>query len=181
MRWVQSKSKLNYDRQLAGQSVLVSGTHLRPATNFSHSLFDYFLDNLEFVDVGLPLWREVGVCTFHFLPGIASAAFLRYEYHGIHKQSLLSLLLRLPQTGGPGSCIYFLQEQRSPVIPPGIGLWVQEMWTELNLRRNHKTFRCCTPKGLVSSELPSVRELFYEDTIVSLQQRQRTRYKQINR
>jgi hypothetical protein len=27
----------------------------------------------------------------------------------------------LPQTGGPGSRIYFPQEQVSPVIPPGIG------------------------------------------------------------
>jgi hypothetical protein len=26
-------------------------------------------------------------------------------------------ILRLPQPGGPGSCIYFLQEQDSPIIP----------------------------------------------------------------
>jgi hypothetical protein len=32
------KLKLIYDRQSVGQSVLVSGTHLRPATNFSFSL-----------------------------------------------------------------------------------------------------------------------------------------------
>jgi hypothetical protein len=36
------RSKLYYDRQSVGQSVLVSGTHLGPATNFSHFLFDYF-------------------------------------------------------------------------------------------------------------------------------------------
>jgi hypothetical protein len=29
----------------------------------------------------------------------------------------LSLFLRLPQPGGPGSCIYFTQEQSSTVIP----------------------------------------------------------------
>jgi hypothetical protein len=42
---VKSKSKLlvYYDQQSVGQSVLVSGTHLGPATNFSHSLFDYFV------------------------------------------------------------------------------------------------------------------------------------------
>jgi hypothetical protein len=34
----------------------------------------------------------------------------------------LSLFLRLPQPGGPGSCIYFPQEQGSQVILPGIGL-----------------------------------------------------------
>jgi hypothetical protein len=32
------KSKLHYDRQSVGQSVLVSGAHLGPATNFSFSL-----------------------------------------------------------------------------------------------------------------------------------------------
>jgi hypothetical protein len=37
-----SKSKLYYDRQSVGQSVLISGTHLGLATNFSHSLFHYF-------------------------------------------------------------------------------------------------------------------------------------------
>jgi hypothetical protein len=37
-----SKSKLYYDRRSVGQSVLVSGTHLGPATNFSPSLFNYF-------------------------------------------------------------------------------------------------------------------------------------------
>jgi hypothetical protein len=39
---VKSKSKLYYTRQSVDQSVLVLGTHLGPATNFSHSLFDYF-------------------------------------------------------------------------------------------------------------------------------------------
>jgi hypothetical protein len=33
----------------------------------------------------------------------------------------LSLFLRLPQPGGPGFHIYFLQEQGSPIIPTGIG------------------------------------------------------------
>jgi hypothetical protein len=57
------------------------------------------------------------VCTFQFLPGITSAAFLRSESHGTHGHILLSLFLRLPQPGGPGSCIYFPQEQGNPVIP----------------------------------------------------------------
>jgi hypothetical protein len=35
---VYSKSKSHYDRQLVGQSVLVSGANLGPATNFSVSL-----------------------------------------------------------------------------------------------------------------------------------------------
>jgi hypothetical protein len=42
------KLKLNYDRQSVGQSVLVSGTNLGPATNFSFSL-KFPLDSCGFV------------------------------------------------------------------------------------------------------------------------------------
>jgi hypothetical protein len=42
------KLKLNYDRQSIGQFVLVSGTHLGPATNFSFSL-KFLLDSCGFV------------------------------------------------------------------------------------------------------------------------------------
>jgi hypothetical protein len=52
-----AKSKLYYGRRSVGQSVLVSGRHLGPATNFFPSLF---IDSHGFVDVGRPLWREVG-------------------------------------------------------------------------------------------------------------------------
>jgi hypothetical protein len=41
------KLKLIYDRQSVGQPVLVSGTHLGPATNFSFSL-KYPLDSSGF-------------------------------------------------------------------------------------------------------------------------------------
>jgi hypothetical protein len=50
-----SKSQLYYGRQSVGQSVLVSGTHLGPATSFRHSLFDFFVESFRFVDVGRPL------------------------------------------------------------------------------------------------------------------------------
>jgi hypothetical protein len=56
------------------------------------------------------------VCTFQLLPGIASAAFLRSESHGTHKHILLSLFLGFPQPGGPGSCIYFPQDQLRIVL-----------------------------------------------------------------
>jgi hypothetical protein len=75
-----------------------------------------FLDSFGFVDVGRPLRREVG-SGFQFLPGITSAAFLRSESHRTHEHILLPLFLRLPQPGGPRSCIYFPQEQGGPVIP----------------------------------------------------------------
>jgi hypothetical protein len=44
----KSKSKSHYDRHSVGQSVLVSGTHLWPATNSSFSL-NFFLDSCGFV------------------------------------------------------------------------------------------------------------------------------------
>jgi hypothetical protein len=45
------------------------------------------------------------------------AGHLRPESHWTHEHILLSVFLRLPHPGGPGSCIYFPQEQGCPVIP----------------------------------------------------------------
>jgi hypothetical protein len=69
--------------------------------------------------MGLLMWGtlyfEKSVCSFQFLLDIASAASLRSESHRTQEHILLSLCLRLPQPGGSGSCIYFPQEQGSPV------------------------------------------------------------------
>jgi hypothetical protein len=73
----------------------------------------------------LIIFRQLRVCLSGALSltrsRVCSAAFLRPESHGTHEHILFPLLLRLPQPGGPGTCIYFPQEQGSPVIPPGIG------------------------------------------------------------
>jgi hypothetical protein len=50
------KSKLSYDRRSVGQSPLVLGTHLGPATNFP--FFSFPLHVWDFVDVWCSLWRE---------------------------------------------------------------------------------------------------------------------------
>jgi hypothetical protein len=97
----KSKSKLYLDRQSVGQSVLVSGTHLGPATNFSYSLLDFFCTVSVFL-CGVPSLMRRRVCTFQFLPEIASADFLRSQSHETHEYILLSLFLRLSQPGGPG-------------------------------------------------------------------------------
>jgi hypothetical protein len=55
------------------------------------------------------------VCSFQFLLGIASADFLTSESHATFM--VLCLFFTLPHPGGPGSCIYFPQEQGSPIIP----------------------------------------------------------------
>jgi hypothetical protein len=67
---------------------------------------------------GAPSLTRSRICSFQFLQDIASAAFLKSESH---EHVLLYLFLRLPQPREPGSCIYFPQEQGSPVIPSGIG------------------------------------------------------------
>jgi hypothetical protein len=96
------------------QSGLVLGTHLGPATNFSHSLFEYFFDSCGFVDVGRPLWREV-----------VSAVF------SCCWASPAQPLSDLSPTGHMSIfyCLYFwdspnLEGQGSPIIPPGIGALV---------------------------------------------------------
>jgi hypothetical protein len=114
----KSKSLLYYDQQSVGQSVLVSG----PATNFSHSLFDYFLDSFGFVDVGLPLWREVGSVLFSFYRASPAQPFSDLSPTGLISIVYCVYILWLPQSGGPSSCICFLQEQGSPVITQGIEL-----------------------------------------------------------
>jgi hypothetical protein len=68
------KSKLYYDGQAVGQSVLVPVTHLRPATNFLTYLW-LFLDSCLFVDVGRPLWREVGSVVFSFCRASPAQSF----------------------------------------------------------------------------------------------------------
>jgi hypothetical protein len=61
MHTVRVKSNLTYDRRSVGQSILVSGHHLRPATDLSFSSMEFVLRNLRgvFLNMGLPLWREV--------------------------------------------------------------------------------------------------------------------------
>jgi hypothetical protein len=56
------------------------------------------------------------VYSFQFLLGIASTHFLKPESHENHEHILLSLFFRFPQLGGPGSCIYFLQEVYVTVV-----------------------------------------------------------------
>jgi hypothetical protein len=77
---------------------------------------------------GAPSLTRSRVCSFQFLLGIASAAFLRSESHEIREHILLSLFLRLPQHAGPGSCTYFALEKGSPVIR------ALEVEVEVNLR-----------------------------------------------
>jgi hypothetical protein len=97
---------------------LVSGTHLGAATNFS------FLSLILFRQLwvcwcGAPSLMRSRICSFQFLPGIASAAFLISESHGSHEHILLSLFFRLPQPGGPRPLYLFLPETWWPSYTAG--------------------------------------------------------------
>jgi hypothetical protein len=88
----------------------------RFSLHFSHSLFDYFFFwQFRVCWCGTPSLTRSRVCSFQFLLGIASAAFLRSESHGTHEHILFSLFLRLPPPGGARSCFYSPQEEGSPI------------------------------------------------------------------
>jgi hypothetical protein len=115
------KLKLICDRQSVGQSVLVSGAHLGPVTNFSFSL-KFPSDNCVFVILLAPSLTRRRVCNLlvQLLLVLARAVTLGPKSRRTHDHILLSHL-RLLQPGGSGSRIYIPQEQSGPVIPPGTG------------------------------------------------------------
>jgi hypothetical protein len=61
LNWLNSKSKLCYERQSIGQSVFVSSTHLGPKTRFL-----IMPESCGFVDMERPLWREDGCVVYNF-------------------------------------------------------------------------------------------------------------------
>jgi hypothetical protein len=81
-----------------GQSVLVSGTHLGPATNFSPSIFDYVL-----IIAGLLMWGALSdertdlqchytssISSFIATDGLSASSWFRAQ-NGAHDQILISL------------------------------------------------------------------------------------------
>jgi hypothetical protein len=94
---------------------------LDPWSIFSILSLIIFLDSFRFVDVGRPLWREVGSVVFSFFRASPAQPFSDLSPTGL-MSIVYCLYFWYPQPGGPGSCIYFAQEQGSPVIPPCIGL-----------------------------------------------------------
>jgi hypothetical protein len=72
--------------------------------------------------VGRPFWREVASVVFGFCCASSAQPLSGLSPEGTHEHILLSLFWRLPQPGGSGSCIYFPQDEGSPVMAPGIRL-----------------------------------------------------------
>jgi hypothetical protein len=71
-----------------GQSVLMSGTHLGPATKFSLSLIIFFRQ-LWVCWCGTPSLTRGRVCSFQLLLGLTSGVFLGSESHSTHDHNLL--------------------------------------------------------------------------------------------
>jgi hypothetical protein len=87
--------------------------------------------NLRSVSVGRPLWRKDG-------SAICSVITQWSESHRTRNHSLLSHL-RLPKPGGPGPRIYIPHEQGGPVIPPGTGFPLDQIWPLLHNSEAGKT------------------------------------------
>jgi hypothetical protein len=113
----KSKSKLYYDRRSVGCQAPI--WDLRPISLLRSIIFR----QLRISWCGAPSLTRSRVCSFQLLLGITSAASLMSESDRTHEHILLSLFLRLPQPGRPGSCTYFYEEHGSPVIPPATGLF----------------------------------------------------------
>jgi hypothetical protein len=141
------KLKLIYDRQSVGQSVLVSGVHLGPVTNFSFSS-KFHSDICVFVILYHPLWREDGsviFCTIASRPCQSSHSWVEVPQNS---RPYFTVWSETPQPGGPGSRIYVPQEQGGPVIPPGTGFHFRRL---LTTRRAVVEVYYKANKGTVSS------------------------------
>jgi hypothetical protein len=103
--WYKSKSKLYYNRQSVGQSVLVSGLHQGPWPIFL-SPWNFFLRQLRVCYFVSPTLTRGQACHLQLLQGLASAVPLGSESRGTQDHILLSTFFRLPQPGGPGPRIY---------------------------------------------------------------------------
>jgi hypothetical protein len=109
------KLKLIYDRQSVGLCLGVR----RPSGTCDQFFFLLKISfrQLRVYFVGPSLTRG-RICNLlvQLLLGLARAVTLGSKSRRTHEHILLSHL-RLPQPGGPGSCIYIPQEQGGPVIP----------------------------------------------------------------
>jgi hypothetical protein len=82
---------LTYDRQAVGQSLLVSGQHLRPATNFSFTSMEIILRQCGVCYYGAGSLTRGQVCNLQLMLGLASADFLGHESRWTYRHILLSL------------------------------------------------------------------------------------------
>jgi hypothetical protein len=108
LHYIKSKSKLSYDRRSVGQSILVSGHQLGPATDLSFSSMEIIIRYLPFFYYGAPSLTRGWVCNLRFPMDLTSA--VPWQYFTVS-------VLRLPHLSGSGCYIYFPQEQGARHTP----------------------------------------------------------------
>jgi hypothetical protein len=113
---------------------------------------------------GAPSLTRCQACSFQFLLGIANPDFLASGSHRTY-QHILSLFFRCPQPGGPGSYIYFPQEQDSLVIPLGIGWFITPTQHKTPKRVNIFTPWISTHVGLNLYIHALFKELLQQNTV----------------
>jgi hypothetical protein len=89
---LNSNLMLSYDRRSVGQSVLVPGHHLGPATNSSFTSIQNTFRHLRSSSCGVPSLRRGPLCNLlvQLLLGLASAVTLGSKSHTTRDQTLLS-------------------------------------------------------------------------------------------
>jgi hypothetical protein len=116
-----SKSKSHYDRQSVGQSVLVSGAHLRPATNFSSSL-KFSSDSCVSCNFVAPSQTRGLVCNLlvQLLLGLVRAVTLGSKSGRTHGHILLSLW-DSPYMEGQVPVLISLRNKVAQLYPRALG------------------------------------------------------------
>jgi hypothetical protein len=115
------KSKLYYDRQAVGQSALLSGTHLGPVTNFFPFSIWLFFYSFGFLDVGRPLWREVGSVLFSLYRASPAQPFSDLSPTGLMSIVYCLYFFRLPNQKGQ---VPVFISPRNTVAQLYLGHWV---------------------------------------------------------
>jgi hypothetical protein len=90
----ERKSKLSYDRRSVGQSVMVSGHHLGPATDKSFIFMETIFRHSRVSSRGAPSLTRRQVCNLsvQLLLGLTSAVTLRFKSRRTRHDNLLSRL-----------------------------------------------------------------------------------------
>jgi hypothetical protein len=119
-----------YDRRSLVQTLLFSGSHLKPMTRFLFSVWQLLVPWC----MALSMMRE-WICNLlvQLLLGLARAVSLWSKSRRTHDPILL-FHMRLPQPWGPSPRTYIPQERGGPVIPSGIGFTFRRLLRLTGLR-----------------------------------------------
>jgi hypothetical protein len=102
-------SNLSYDRRSFGRSIVVSGHHLEPATNYSFFPREVSSD-IRILKKGHTLWREDGFVVYSCWPSSPAHLSRVWVPRESWQYFTIAILILPPPPGRPGSYIYFPQD-----------------------------------------------------------------------